>query len=116
MLQDWQIKLSEYFSKQEGQNYPCSNQNVCNGFFTPRRELWENFIEKNKENIIWIRKESVCFKNGEYWYYYRNINDFTCRGKRFYRIKIDINFDKKNIDEKILPYCGFYCKELEWLE
>ena len=41
-------ELSDYFSKQEGQNYhPCSNPCVLCGFFGTI-EQWENFVKSKK--------------------------------------------------------------------
>lgn len=55
-LEDWQIKLTEYFSKQEGQNYPCSNQIVVCGFCTSDFKKWEEFRDNQKD---YIKKQKI---------------------------------------------------------
>lgn len=122
MIQDWQIKLSQDFNNQEGQNYPCSNQIVMNGFFITDNniKLWEKFIkERNKEIDLCIAHanhviDEIQFKNGEVWRCFK-IPNYNCRGFRFYKIKIDSSISRKEVFEKILPYCNLYCKELEWI-
>ena len=40
---------------------------------------------------------------------------FNMRGYRFYKIKIDKCINKDIFYERILPYCGFYCTEMEFI-
>lgn len=110
---EWQIRLAESINKQKGQNYPCSNQTVVNGFFG-RKFLWDNFIKENKNNIIEYYKNSIRLNNGEKWYYFKS--SIRVRGYRFYKIKIDATLPKEIVMTEILPLCSFYCKELTWLK
>lgn len=65
-LQDWQIKLTEYFKKQEGQPYPTSNQAVVCGFVSPYLNDWKKFVKKLNKEIIWeIRQFEVVLSNNE---------------------------------------------------
>ena len=117
-LEEWQIKLAEYFSKQEGRNYPCSNQTVVNGFFG-RRFLWDNFVKENVCNIIRYcnsRYENsyIILNNEERWIYFDRYP--SARGFRFYKVKIDADLPKKYVLEEIIPLCHLYCCELEWLK
>ena len=45
-------KISEYFNKQEGQKYPCSNQIVLCGFVTKDDSKWKEFIRENIKDIV----------------------------------------------------------------
>lgn len=106
-------KISNYFNNQIGQNYPCSNQIVCCGFVTGNDKKWKSFIEKNKENIYILTKRSFILKNQEKWF--RIPLNNSIRGFRYYKIKIDKNINKKFLKENILPCCGHYCCDFEWI-
>jgi hypothetical protein len=113
-LKDWQKKLTEYFSKQEGQNYPCSNQVVVCGFVSPYVNDWKKFVKKLNKEIIWrTRQFEVVLSNNERWVFI-NPNENYIRGYRFYKVLANKNIDKKIIDWAILPICSFYCKSFEW--
>lgn len=106
-------KIKEYYDKQEGRRYPCSNQVVVCGIVTEDRNLaidfmsGKNIVEKREkeDGIIWK------LDNGEYWKWQRwNKN---CRGQRFYKLAIDRLTDKDLFENVILPSCGFYCCSVE---
>lgn len=110
----WQKDIYDCFNKQEGQKYPCSNQIVCNAFFTHNLDLWRSFVEENKENIIIRNKDSIVLNNGEKWIHFISPK-INCRGYRFYKVKIDGDWTHKDVTEYILPYCGIYCCELNFI-
>lgn len=103
----------EYFSKQGGRKYPCSNQIVCCGIFTKDKDKVmsfmknKNIIEKreSKENIVWW------LENGEKWIW----ADWNTshRGYRFYKVAVDREVDPKIFDLLIEPYCSLYCCSFE---
>lgn len=110
-LKDWQKNLTEYFNKQEGQNYPCSNQVVVCGFCTSNLKKWEKFRD-NQKNYIYKEQFSIRLKNGERWDY---INPYwNVRGYRLYKVLADKTLDRKIIYEKIIVACAHYCKSFEW--
>ena len=116
-LKEWQLRLAERINKQEGQNYPCSNQVVVNGFFG-RKIFWNKFIKENKKDIIKYYNSRFDYpyallKNGEKWIYFEH--PMKARGYRFYKAKIDSSLSREYVLENIMPYCGYYCSELEWL-
>lgn len=103
----------EYFNKQKGQKYPCSNQIVVCGVIT-----------KDKDKVLSVMKEkgAVISKQSNYrnhieWqlnnerWLWRNWND-GARGYRFYKILID-----KDIDERLfhwaIAHAGLYCCSME---
>lgn len=116
-FEEWQVKLTEYFSKQEGQNYPCSNQVVVCGFVSLHRSDWEKFVHNNKDKILRqyliMARGEIFLNNNERWVWIAPSLD-SIRGYRFYKVLADKNIDKKIIGEKILPLCSFYCKSFEW--
>lgn len=114
MIDPWQEKIKEYFNKQEGQNYPCSNQIVLNDFITNDKSKWEKFLKDNKDKIIKKRENEIVLNNNERWYYYGNLSG-SIIGYRFYKVKVDKTLDKKFITECILPCCALYCCEFEWI-
>ena len=105
--------ISDTISKQEGQNYPCSNQVVTCGFFAPRKK-WEEFCNENKHRTKHITKDYMIFEDGERWHWF-SINSYNCRGYRFYKIKVSRNVDRHVFMQNIYPYCSHYCKEIEWI-
>lgn len=115
-LTDWQKKLTETFNKQEGQNYPCSNQIVVCGFVALYRSDWERFVHDNKDKIARqycnAMREEILLDNNERWVWI--VPSHEIRGYRFYKVLADKNINKKIIGEKILPQCSFYCKSFEW--
>ena len=115
-LELWQTKISEFFNNQEGQPYPCSNQNVTNGFFTEDESKWKEFLESNKNKITELRKDSVVFNNKERWHYYHHFSEEGhVRGFRFYKIKVDKTINKEFLMRCVLPCCAHYCCEFEWI-
>lgn len=106
-------QIAEYYNKQEGSKYPCSNQIVCCGIVTDNREKAIDYM-KNK-NIIEKRERRDEIKwfldNGEIWIW-RNWND-SVRGYRLYKVAIDRWTDENMLDMIILPKCSFYCCSME---
>lgn len=105
--------ISDTISKQEGQNYPCSNQIVTCGFFAPR-EKWEEFCNANKHKIKYIAKDHISFEDGEKWRWYPEYNG-NIRGFRFYKIKVSCDINRQAFLHCIYPCCAIYCKEIEWI-
>ena len=101
-LKDWQKKLTEYFSKQEGQNYPCSNQVVVCGFIALYRSDWERFVHDNKDKIARQYRntmgEEILLNNNERWVWIAPSRG-SIRGYRFYKVLADKNINKKIIEE-----------------
>jgi hypothetical protein len=104
---------AEYYNKQEGRKYPCSNQTVICGIITDDRDKALNFM-KDKEfirkhelldQIVWV------LPNGEIWKW-RNWNE-TIRGYRFYKVAVDENVNDELFEFLILPLCSLYCCSME---
>lgn len=105
--------ISNVISRQEGQNYPCSNQIVTCGFFGSK-EKWKDFCNKNKHRIVENRKTQICFEDGERWHWYPEYNE-NIRGFRFYKIKVSCDINRQAFLHCIYPCCAIYCKEIEWI-
>lgn len=106
-------KFKEYYDKQEGRKYPCSNQIVKCGIITKDRNLAMDFM-KNK-NVVkkWERKDEIMWEldNGEQWLW-KNWTG-NCRGYRFYKVAIDKMIDKDLFNYFVRPYCSLYCCSVE---
>lgn len=111
MNKELRDKVSESIAKQEGQNYPCSNQVVCCGFFSDHT-VWKEFCEDNDIKYT-INQNSIVLQNDERWEWFRT--SYNRRGYRFYKIKVCSEIDEKMFFENIYPYCSLYCKEIEWI-
>lgn len=103
----------EYFNKQEGRKYPCSNQTVLCGIITGDRNKALDFM-RNKEfaerrerydQIDWV------LTNGERWQW-RKWNE-RCKGYRFYKVAIDENINDEIFEVLVRPCCGSYCCSME---
>lgn len=103
----------EYFNKQKGQKYPCSNQVVVCGIITK---------DKNKALSVMKEKGAVISRQSNYFNYiewqlnnerwlWRNWND-GARGYRFYKILVD-----ENVDEELFLFArvksSLYCCSME---
>ena len=107
------MKFKEYYDKQEGRKYPCSNQVVICGIITEDRNLAIDFMkDKNivkkrerKDEIIWE------LDNGEYWKW-KHWRE-NCKGQRFHKVAIDKFIDEDLFHHVILPSCVIYCCSVE---
>lgn len=105
----------EYFNKQEGQKYPCSNQVVVCGVITSDREKALSIMEKKgaiiKSRYSGFVKGHIEWElNNERWLW-KNWNA-NYRGYRFYKILID-----EDADENLLRFAttraSLYCCSME---
>lgn len=105
--------VSERINKQEGRNYPCSNQIVVCGFFSTEED-WNNFVTANLDKIKIRQKDRIVLANKENWYHFNHLN-YSERGYRFYKIKVSRDIECEIFLNCIYPYCSLYCKEIEWI-
>ena len=100
----FQTGFKEYYDKQEGRKYPCSNQIVKCGIITTDRNLAIDFM--NNKNVVkkWERKDRIMWEldNGEQWLW-QHWNE-NCRGYRFYKIAIDKMIDRDLFYCLVHPY------------
>lgn len=103
----------EYYNKQEGRKYPCSNQIVVCGIFTEDRNKAIDFMEDKDIVDIRVMYDEIVWhlSNGEKWIW-RHWNEY-CRGYRFYKVAVDRDIDRKIFEYIIMPYTGFYCCSFE---
>lgn len=102
---------AEYFNKQKGSSYPCSNQIVVCGVMT--RDINKALsVMESKGAIIKMRGNNniVWELDNEIWYWKR-WNEMM-RGHRFYKVIVD-----KDVDENLFRwtriYCAGYCCSME---
>ena len=106
-------RFREYYNKQEGRNYPCSNQIVrCFIVTNDKDKATEYMKDKNviKKIEAYDRIEWI-LENGERWMW-RYWND-NARGYRIYKMAIDKFIDKDLFYCVILPRCATYCCSVE---
>ena len=81
----------EYFNKQKGRKYPCSNQIVRCAIVTNDRDKVVDFMS-DKEVVKKLERKDYAawlLDNGEQWIWHKwNEN---CRGYRFYKVAVDKN-------------------------
>lgn len=102
-----------YYNKQKGQKYPCSNQVVVCGIFTENRNKAIEYM-KNKSVVRKMEMQHEInwyLDNGERWIWNKKWNE-NLRGRRYYKLVIDRFIDKHSF-ERIMPYASLYCCSLE---
>lgn len=109
-----QHKIEERINNQEGQKYPCSNQIVTRGFFSTS-EKWNDFCKANRYKIKYFCKDWIEFEDGIRWKYFSIDNPYTCRGYRFYELKVDAMINADMFFNDIYPYCSLYCHKIEFI-
>ena len=106
-------QCADFYNKQTGRKYPCSNQIVLCGIITNNRDKAldfmkdKEFVEKRERynQIDWV------LTNGERWQW-RKWNE-RCRGYRFYKVAIDENINDEIFEFLVKSCCGSYCCSME---
>lgn len=113
LTRDEANRVLNIFNNQEGQPYPCSNQIVCCGYITPFDWKWERFVDQNMENIKVWTKNGFVLNNGDNWI--RVPISSNIRGQRYYKAKVDRHINRDFFITEIMPNCGNYCCNFEWI-
>ena len=97
----------EYFNKQEGNPYPCSNQSVGNIIFMKSLDS-----PKTKQlNGTWLGRNKVQLSDGLVW---TMVPARDCsRGYRAYRAIVDKDIDFDILKTIVIPCCAGYCCSFE---
>ena len=101
----------QYFNKQKGKQYPCTNQ-IC-GIITDDRNKALDFM-KDKEFIEkQERYDQIYWKlsNGERWQWRKW--SAGCRGCRFYKVVIDKDINDDIFNFLVLPSLASCCCSME---
>ena len=101
----------EYFNKQKGSPYPCSNQIVLCGVITKDKDKALSVMKEKGAVIKRQSYNSIEWElNNERWLW--TTWDNHARGYRFYKILID-----ENIDEELFLFArvksSLYCCSME---
>ena len=103
---------AEYFGRQQGQKYPCRNQEVRCAVFAKDRINAFCFMKSKGATVKRILRDQIQWLlDGELWEW-RDWN-MSYRGYRFYKIAIDESVDDEIFYYLVLPYCANYCCSLE---
>lgn len=107
-------RLVEFYSKQKGQKYPCSNQIVLCGVITDDKD---KALSVMKEKGAVIKSQHSLYPriewelNNERWLW-RHWNE-NCRGYRLYKVIVDENIDEDVFNCLIMPRLANYCCSFE---
>lgn len=104
-------KCKEYFDKQDGRKFPCSNQIVVCAIITKDTDKAFSIMEKKGAIIKRRSRNHIEWElNNERWLWTNwNMNH---RGYRFYKIIVDEDVDE-DLFEYAISYSGFYCCSME---
>lgn len=106
-------RFKEYYDKQEGRKYPCSNQIVKCGIITKDRNLAIKFMKDKNVVKKCERRDEIMWEldNGEQWLWKTWTGN--CRGYRFYKVAIDNMIDRDLFNNFVRVYCSLYCCSVE---
>ena len=103
---------AEFYNRQEGRNFPCSNQIVICGIITDDRDKALAIMNKKGATVkLQSRHRTEWELNNERWVW-RNWNE-NCKGYRFYKVIVDKNIDENIFRYLISPLCHNYCCSFE---
>ena len=104
-------QYTEYFNKQKGRQYPCSNQIVVCGVITNDRDKALYIMEEKGAVLIGQCYNNIKWElNNEIWVWKR-WNE-VMRGHRFYKVIVDQAIDE-NLFRWARIYCSSYCCSME---
>lgn len=99
-------ECAEYFNKQKGQPYPCSNQIVVCGVIIKDRQKALSIMEQKGAILISQDYDRIRWiLNGEFWLW-RDWNTHH-RGYRFYKFIIEQDIDERMFNW-VRAYGGLY--------
>lgn len=104
-------EYADYFNKQKGRQYPCSNQTVTCAVITKDRDKALS-VMRGKDAIM-TRNDNNCIEwylNNERWLWKNWNTDY--RGYRFYKFIIDQDIDER-LFHWVTAYAGSYCCSME---
>lgn len=104
-------RKAEFYNKQEGRKFPCSNQTVVCSIITKDKDKALSVMEEKGAVIKRMRNDYIEWGlNNERWLW-RNWN-MNHRGYRFYKILVD-----KDIDDELFEFARIksysYCCSME---
>ena len=103
----------DYFNKQQGQEYPYSNQIVSCAIITNDQYKAKNIMKDLGGVLITESSDKITWRinDEEIWTWRKSYEN--CLGYRFYKLMIDKNTDKAIFEKIILPCCANYCCSME---
>ena len=105
-------RKAEFYNKQEGRKFPCSNQVVLCGIITDDRDKALSVMNKKGATIKLQSYHRIEWElNNERWLW-RNWNE-SCRGYRLYKVIVDENVDENVFRYLVSPLCANYCCSFE---
>ena len=108
-------KIAEFFNKQKGQKYPCSNQIVRCAVITQDRDKALSIMQDKGASLTMQGKNCLEWEfNGEKWRW-DSYYGYSRRGYRFYKVILDkdINLTDDEFQFSVLARCANYCCSFE---
>lgn len=102
----------EFYNKQEGRKFPCSNQVVRCGVITDDRNKALAIMHKKGATIKLQSLTRIEWELDNEKWLWRNWNE-SCRGYRLYKVIVDENIDENVFHYLISPLCANYCCSFE---
>ena len=105
-------QCADFYNKQEGRKFPCSNQVVLCGIITDDRDK-ALYVMKEKGAIVkWEHPHRIEWELDNERWLWRNWNE-SCKGHRLYKVIVDENVDDNVFHYLIFPLCANYCCSFE---
>lgn len=105
--------INKYDGSCEGRKYGVSNQVVGRYICVTEIDNYViNFLKNINASIVAISKNQMVVKIKDETYKVIVIKE-NCKGRRFYKAYLDNRLSDEIIEQLILPYMSFYCKEVK---
>lgn len=103
---------ANFFNKQKGQAYPCSNQSVICGVIINDMDRAIAVMEEKGARMRLISSYRIEWELDNELWMWADWNKANI-GRRFYNILVDENIDEEFFKEIVVPMCGMYCCSME---
>ena len=105
-------RKAEFYNKQVGRKFPCSNQIVSCGVITDDKDKAIAIMEEKGATMGWqsVKNRIEWMLDNEKWIW-RNWNE-SAKSFRFYKVIVDKNIDE-SVFHHIEPLLANYCCSFE---
>lgn len=105
-------RKAEFYNKQEGRKFPCSNQIVTCGVITHDRDKALSVMDRKGATVKSQSHYGIEWElNNERWIW-RHWNE-NCRGYRFYKVIVDEDINDDVFRYIVAPCLANYCCSFE---
>lgn len=105
-------RCASFYNKQNGQKYPCSNQNVICGIITNDRNKALTVMENKGAIIKYQNTHQIRWMLDNEEWIWMSWNERS-KGRRLYKVIVDENIDEDVFRVIFTPFFHHYCCSFE---